>query len=182
MLSPEVSRRYARALFLSLKERRLIEEAHRQLEALKEVVERDRSLLSLLSGPRISVDEKTTLVRSVFTKRLPELLVEFLVVLIRKRRINYLPGIIDELTRLVEWEKGISRAVVIAASPVAPADAEALVRKLEARTGNTILVESKVDPSILGGMIVMLDHEVIDGSVRRSLNDLKEQLTRLRVH
>ena len=182
MFASEVARKYANALFLSVKERDLVDEAYEQFRVFRSVAETDRSLLSILAGPSISADEKIGLVKRVFGEQLHRLHVEFLTVLIRKRRISFLPGIIDELERLIEDEKGIIRASVTAAVEITPTEEEELIRQLHSRTGNTILLEKRVDPSVVGGAIVMLRNEIIDGSVRHGLDLLEDRLAKLRVY
>jgi F-type H+-transporting ATPase subunit delta len=182
MFSSEVARKYAKALFLSVKSRNLVDETYEQFQTFRTLVDDQRGFLSLLAGPTIPVQEKTALVRRVFGDQLNRLHVEFLAVLIRKRRIRFLPEIIDELVRLSEEEKGISRATVIAAVDFSQTDEERLVRQLEAKTGDRVLLDKKIDPSVMGGMIVLLHNEIIDGSVRHGLDLLREHLAKLRVH
>ncbi len=182
MLAQEVARKYAKALFLSIKERDLIDPAYEQFQSLRELIRTAPGTLQALSGPRIPLDKKIDLIKRVFGDAMDPLHVEFLSVLTRKRRISFLPDIIDELRRLIEAEKGMCRVTVITAVELSNTEEEKLRQRLETRTGQTVLLEKTVDPHILGGMIVMVDGETIDGSVRHALKRLEEQLVRLKVH
>jgi len=181
MLVQEVATKYAHALFLAAKEKGLIDEAYEQFTDLKTFITSDATLLNFLNAPEVPEEHKLALVRNVFSSRIEQLFVEFLVVLVDKHRIAFLPDVIDEFTRLVEAEKGIGRATVITATPLNETDRNNLAVKLATKTGLKIELEEKVNRDILGGMIVILHNEIIDGSVRRDLDLLKEQLDKVKV-
>lgn len=182
MIAQEVAKKYSRALLMSTRERGLVNEAYEQFSILKTTLEQDASLLKFLGSPRIEEEQKLVLLRTVFGERLEPLFVEFLAVLVRKRRAMYIVEIIDEFNRQVEFEKGISRVTVITALPLKPEEESSLVTTLATKTGKKIELEQKVDPTVIGGMIVLMADEIIDGSVRHGLNLLKEQLQKTVVH
>jgi len=181
MLAQEVARKYAQALFGTAKEKGLIDKAYEQFNDLKAFLASDSTLLTFLKAPEVLEERKLALVRNVFRERIEQLFIEFLIVLVEKHRIAFLPEVIDEFTRLVEAEKGIGRATVITATPLNEREKSDLVTKLAAKTALKIELEEKVDPDILGGIIVILHNEIIDGSVRRGLDLLEEQLVKVKV-
>ena len=181
MLAQEVARKYAQALFVAAKEKGLIDKAYEQFNDLKAFIASDSSLLDFLNAPQVLEEHKEAMVRNVFRERIERLFVEFLIVLVEKHRIAFLPEVIDEFTRLVEAEKGIGRATVITATPLNEREKADLVAKLTAKTALKIELEEKIDPDILGGIIVILHNEIIDGSVRRGLDLLEEQLAKVKV-
>ena len=181
MLAQEVASKYAQALFATAKEKGQIDKAYEQFSDLKAFAESDALLLNFLNAPQVLDERKLALVRNVFGERMERLFVEFLNVLVEKHRIAFLPEVIDEFTRLVEAEKGIGRATIITATPLNEKEKSHLVTKLTAKTGLKIELEERVDPDILGGMIVILHNEIIDGSIRRDLDLLEEQLAKVKV-
>ncbi len=182
MLSQEVAKKYAHALLLSVVDKGMIDVAYDQFKSLKKLITKDKSLVNFLSAPQVLDENKLSLVRDVFSSRMEKLFVEFLVVLVDKNRINFLPEVIDEFTRLIEAERGIGRITVITAIPLIDSERANLKDKLHAKTNLEIILEEKVDPSIIGGMIVILHNEIIDGSVSHGLNAVEEQLAKVRVH
>ena len=182
MLSQEVAKKYANALFLSVKEKNLTDTAYDQFRALKELIVKDKTLVNFLSAPQVLDENKIALLRDVFTPRIDRLFVEFLTVLVEKNRINFLGEIIDEFDRLIEAEKGIGRVTVITAVSLNDSERTRLVEKMAAKTGLEIVLEEKVDSSIIGGMIIILHNEIIDGSVKHGLSLIEEQLNKVRVH
>ncbi|MEW5994180.1 MAG: ATP synthase F1 subunit delta [Candidatus Zixiibacteriota bacterium] len=181
MLAQEVARKYSHALFLAAKDRNLLDRAYEQLNDLKAYLEMDRTLLNFLEAPQVLDEHKLALVRDVFSNRLDQLFVEFLLVLVEKHRIAFLPEVIDEFARLVEAERGIGRATILTAVSLTDTERSRLTEKLAAKTGLEIVLEERVDPDIIGGVIVILHNEIIDGSVRRGLDVLREQLSKVRV-
>jgi len=181
MIAQEVARKYATALFLAAKEKGLMDVAHKELVSLLDFVRKDKNLLNFLKAPQVLEEHKEALIRNVFRDRLHKLFVEFLVVLVEKHRIAYLPEIIDDFIRLVEAEKGIARVTVITAKPLPDDQRRNLITQLTAKTNMTVQLEDKVDPKILGGMIVILHDEIIDGSVRHGLDMIREQLAKVKV-
>lgn len=167
---------------MAARDKQLLDTAYGQMAELKRLIDSDGTLLNFLSAPQVLEEKKRALLESVFASRLERLLVEFLGVLVEKHRVNFLPEIIESFNALVEKEKGISRAMVISTSPLTDSERNKLVERLAAKTKQKILLEQKVDPSLIGGMIVMIGGEIMDGSVRHQLQQLKEQLTNIRVH
>lgn len=182
MLSQEVAKKYANALFLSVKEKSLLGDAYEQFGFLKELLESDKTLRNFLSAPQVLGENKLKVIREVFASRLNELFVEFLVVLVDKNRVNFLPEIIDELKDMIEAEKGIGRVTVISAVALNDSERKNLSAKLEKKTGLQIILEEKVDKSIIAGIIVILHNEIIDGSTKHGLDLLEDQLSKVRVH
>lgn len=181
MLSQEVAKKYANALFLSVKEKNLTDIAYEELNQIKELVLKDKTLVNFLSAPQVSDENKVKLIKDVFMPRMQRLFVEFLLVLVDKNRIGFLSEILDEFDRLIEAEKGIGRVTVITAVAINDTERTQLIAKMAAKTGLEIVLEEKVDASILGGMIIILHNEIIDGSVKHEMDLLEEQLTKVRV-
>ena len=181
MIAQEVARKYAHALFMAAHEKGLIDAAHDQLEDLRKFIAKDNTLLKFLSAPQVLDENKQALIRTVFGERLEQLFVEFLVVLVEKHRVAHLAEIIDDFIRLVEAEKGIERATVITAKALDAEQRRDIIASLAAKTNLIIQIEEKVDPAIIGGMIVILHNEIIDGSVRHGLRMIEKQLAKVKV-
>ena len=181
MLVHEVAQRYSHALFDAAQERGLLDAGYEQMSDLKRIVQHDRTLLSFLTAPQVLDEHKRELIRTVFCNRLHQLYVEFLIVLVNKHRVGYLVEIIDEFIDRIETARGIGRAKVISAVPLSDKEREGLKARLAAKTGLTIRLEEKVEPAIIGGMIVHMHDEIIDGSIRHGLALIEEELLKAKV-
>jgi len=139
---------------LSAGRRGLLDEAYTQFTDLKTVLRTDPALVKFLSSPRIGEEQKLDLLRRVFGERMQRLFLEFLTVLVRKRRAMYLVDVIDAFDLLVEKHKGIARATATTAVPMSGDEEKRLVQQLSVKTGKKIELERKIDPRLIGGMVV----------------------------
>lgn len=181
MLAQDVARRYAHALFDAAQSRGLIDAGYEQMSDLRKFVAGDRTLLNFLTAPQVLDEHKRELVRTVFCNRFHQLFVEFLIVLVNKHRAGFIVEIADEFIDRVETAQGVSRAKVTSAVPLTAQEREKLIARLAVKTGRKITLEERVDPAILGGMIVIMHNEIIDGSVRHELALIEEELMRVKV-
>jgi F-type H+-transporting ATPase subunit delta len=104
------------------------------------------------------------------------LVVEFLKLLLLKKRLFHLRDIVEQFEQLVEDDQGIVRARVTTAVPLEDAETQALVRSLEESLHKKIHAVTNVDPTIIGGVVVKVGDRVADRSVARMLAVMKEQL------
>ncbi len=181
MLAQEVASKYAQGLFLAAQDKNLIDQGYEQLADVRDIVEKDASLLNFLQAPQMLEDDKLRIVSTVFTGKIEQLFVEFLLLLVRKHRAGFLTEIIDEYSRLVEAERGIGRVTVITAIPITEDERSKLKDRLARKINLKIVLEEKVKPAILGGMIVITHNEIIDGSIRHALDSFNEQLRKVKV-
>ncbi|MCP4567370.1 MAG: ATP synthase F1 subunit delta [FCB group bacterium] len=181
MLAQQVAIKYSTALFNLVREKNMVDLAFEQFEELDELVRKDDTLLQFLLAPHILDQQKTALLKDVFGGRLDPLFLEFLLVLVNKHRIGYLHEIIEEFRALVAEARGIVVARVTTAVPMTDDARSHLCQRLQTKTSKTVELDEKLDPAIMGGMIVILGDQIIDGSVRNKLSLLKDDLMKLKV-
>ncbi len=96
--------------------------------------------------------------------------------LLRRNKTRLAPQISEAYQELVDEARGISHALVTSAVPLTADDSEAVSRKLSEITGGPVIIETRVDENILGGLVVRIGDRLIDGSTRNKLLALKQQL------
>ena len=176
-----VAARYAEALFEGAKTARALDETLEQLNLLRELLESHPDLLEFLYNPDVEPETKLSVLAKARTGGWSELVRSFLQMALAMGRAEALPGIAEAFRDLVDREQGRVRVVVRSAHPV-PDDRLARLRKrLEAGEGKVVQLDTVIDPELLGGIQVQLDHRLIDGSVRRALEDLRERLMAVRI-
>jgi F-type H+-transporting ATPase subunit delta len=107
---------------------------------------------------------------------LPLLVLNLARLLAKKSRTALAPHIAAEFRRLVEEQKGIARARALTAVPLTDLEHEALIRALYERTGKEIVLETEVDPALLGGVVVQIGDRLVDASTRAKLQALRDSL------
>jgi len=182
MLAQQVGKKYGGALFQLVKDKNIIDTAWEQFDDLAEYLKKEDAFFDFMAAPQIPDRDKEQLVKQVFESRFDKPLFNFLMVLTEKRRINYLLEIIEEFDRLVRAEKGIEKATCITAVPLSEGERSSLIDRLAAKTDLKIELEEKIDQSIIGGMIIILHNQIIDGSIRHGLQILRNRLMNLKVH
>ena len=181
MRNREIAARYAQALYFITKERGLTDIAYEQLSVLQEALEKDSSLIVFLIAPNVTDEQKQSALKNIFGSRFEKLLVEFFLLVARKRRESYLLEIIQDYHKLVAEKKGFLQVTATTAHDLADYQREKLIERLQTKTGKKVELTEKIDCDIIGGLRVQLKDETIDGAVSASLERLKQKLTALEV-
>lgn len=173
-----IARNYAETL-LTLAERQgpaALEEFGRALDELAAMLDSDPRTRQFLETPRVRPEQKKEALRQALAGRAPELFVRFVMVLVDKRRQSLLPEIAQAYRALVDQRMGRARVdVTISHAPDAALQAE-IQRALEVQLGRTVIPTYRVDPELLGGMVLRLGDEILDGSVRSRASALRRRL------
>lgn len=179
MTSRAAGTRYARALFDVARKEADIEQVGRDLGEFAALVAGHDTLARVLSNPAIPAARKRAVVNELVTRAgsLSPLVGKLLTLLADRDRLALLPEISAAYrTRLMEHAKVVRAEIVTAVG--LPADrVAALQQGLAHATGRQVQLESRVDPSIIGGAIARVGSTVYDGSVTRQLEKMKEALT-----
>jgi F-type H+-transporting ATPase subunit delta len=182
-----IGKRYAVALFNAAVAEDVLDQVHGDLTSFAHLLEKEPSLRVFLVSQRVSAEEKRELLVQAIGDRASGLFLKFLLLLIDKKRIdefadNKLADIAEPFVTLYEEHKNIVKVGIVTAVPL---DAE-LERKakdmIERRMGKTARLEKRIDPAIIGGMIVIAGDQIIDGSIRSQLADLRQDLLEARVN
>jgi len=152
------------------------------LEGVCDLISAHPRLEGVLRAPQIAEREKRALLTRLFRKRTHALIHELLQLLLEKKRFAILAEIGLAYREMLAVRGGIQRTQIVTAVPL-PADLAAqLEQRLAAISGKTVALETRVDPQILGGVIVRMGDGVMDGSVRRRLQEMRNALLAAEVH
>jgi F-type H+-transporting ATPase subunit delta len=172
-IQASLSGRYATALFELAREGKSIDSVGKSLESLKAALAQSRDFAALTNNPLLSRDAAAKAVAAVAkSMKLDSLTTKFLGVLARNRRLSQLGAIITSYAALSAAHRGEVTAQVVSAHPLDKAQVTALKAKLKTKVGRDVAVELKVDPAILGGLVVKVGSQMIDSSIRTRLNTL----------
>ena len=177
MRNRAVAARYAQALVATAKKADVLSGVAESFDGVMAVFADSADVLRFLAGPHIDEGKKKDVIRNVFGDKVEPVLLHFFMILVEKQRMENVVEIHDEFTRLVEVERGLTRAHVTTAVPLAEDLEQALAAKLGQVVGGTIVLEKEVDPSVLGGVRVTMGDRVIDGTIRTNLERLRTQLS-----
>jgi F-type H+-transporting ATPase subunit delta len=137
--------------------------------------------MRLLSNPSVSAAARVEVLERILGDDVSGAQRNLLALMIRRGRFEQLPAVIREFGRLYRQREGIVEATVTAASALDAAELESLQARLESLTGARVELEQAVDPAVLGGVVVRVGDQLIDGSVRGRLERLRNDLTNIAI-
>jgi F-type H+-transporting ATPase subunit delta len=165
--------RYASALFDLARDERQIESVSASLNLVKAALAESADFRALTTSPLINrVEAAKAIGPTAEALGVDPLTRRFLGVLATNGRLAQLDAVIRTFDRLAAEHRGESTAEVTSAFPLNDDQITALKANLKARGGNDVAIDAKVDPSILGGIVVRLGSRMIDASIKTKLNNL----------
>ena len=165
--------RYATALFGLARDEQQIDAVARSLDSLEAALAESNDLRTLASSPLVSrTDASRAIAALVPTLGVDPITAKFLRVLADNGRLSELRNVIRAVRMLAAGHRGETTAEVTSAHPLKDGQLAELKANLKARVGREVTVDAKVDPALLGGLVVRLGSQMIDASIRTKLNSL----------
>lgn len=165
--------RYATALFELARDERQLEAVSGSLATLRQALRDSADLNELVTSPLISrEDAARAITASAGAMRLDPITSNFLGVVAQNRRLSQLPKIVRAFNMLAANHRGETTAEVTSAHPLTDDQVSALKSNLKSRLGRDVAIDLTVDPTILGGLVIKVGSQMIDGSIRTKLNSL----------
>jgi F-type H+-transporting ATPase subunit delta len=169
-----LAERYAAALFDLADERRALDEIASDLRQLRAMLQGSGDFLRLIRSPILSRGEQGNAMGMVAERAgLSPLVRDFLAVVARNRRLFAVPAMIEAFLAKLAARRGEVSAQVTAAQPLSEAQLAALNEQLRRSIGSRVSVDVRVDPGLIGGMIVKVGSRMVDGSVKSKLQRLQ---------
>lgn len=172
-----VSGTYGEALFELAYEKNTVSAMLEEVSGLQMVLKENKELSVLMNNPKVSKEERESIVKEVFGGRICDDLLNFLILLVQKGRYAYVEEILAYFTDRVKEAEGIGTAYVTTAVELTPAKKDEVHKKLLATTSyREIEIIYQVDPSLIGGMTVRINDRVIDSSIKTKLEKMERSL------
>ena len=170
--------RYARALLdVAVKEQADLELIENELSQFADLFTQYPLLEKVLLNPAVPVPRKRAAVSDLLAQaKLTPIVAKLLALLADRDRLVLVPDLLAAYRDRLLDHRHVVRAEVTTASPLDAPRAQAIQKGLATLTGRTVLLATKVDPSIIGGLVARIGSTVYDGSVTRQLEKMKERL------
>lgn len=169
-----LDRRYALALYEVAKEKDKVYEYINDLREICDLIENNKDFYEVVKHPQISTKNKKRTFINIFKGKIDEELLSFLLILIEKDRILYLREKLNEMEKIDLERKNILSAVVKTAVPLLESEISDLQEKLEKQYNKKIIMTTEIDKSLLGGVYVRVGNDVIDGTIKSKLEEMKD--------
>lgn len=177
MSAGAVADRYARALFELALESSQLEPAAQQIAAFAQVYVASADLRGVLDNPVIPEAQRVAVLETIVQRLgLSGVVRNTVRLLARRRRLAVLPELARALRRLADEKTGVLRAQVTSAEPLGESDAQRLIQQLERATRRRIVLDRRVDPTLIAGLVTRIGDKTIDGSLQGRLDALGRRL------
>ncbi|MDR3709771.1 MAG: F0F1 ATP synthase subunit delta [Capsulimonadaceae bacterium] len=171
-----VAKRYAAALFDVAERDNAIEAVLKDLTLVETYFEQVPYLKSLVMQPLVSIHRKQRVLSDAFGDRTTATTVNFLYLLVRKRRTSIVYDVIREFRAAYDENQGRIIARVQTAVEIDKKQLASLQQALVKRTGKKVELRTEIDPAMIAGVRVRLGDTVIDGSISGRLEKVRQQL------
>ncbi|MGQ0457285.1 MAG: F0F1 ATP synthase subunit delta [Hyphomicrobium sp.] len=173
-----VAGRYAAALFDLAKDSSKLPEVEADLVKFAGLLDQSADLVSLVRSPVIGADDQARALSAVLSKAgVGGLTANFLNLVAKNRRLFAISDMIKAFRALAAKARGEAKAEVISAVPLTDAQIADLKATLKSSVGKDVTLDARVDPSLLGGLVVKVGSRMVDSSLRTKLENLKVALS-----
>lgn len=144
------------------------------LNTVLDVINSSKDFKITMLNPSISLQIKYEILDEIFKKELSEKVLNFIKILVEKNRFNEFEQIVQAYSDEVDQNNNIKRVEIVSAVELSDNQKQKAIEKLEARLQKTVKVGWTVDTSIIGGLIIKIDDDVIDTSLKNKLDKLSK--------
>ncbi len=174
-----VADKYSSAILELAEEQNNLQEMEQDLSYVSNVMKEHPELNSFLMNPIMTAQSKIELMGKIFEQSINKTALHLLYVMIQRGRYRFIEESIRGFISKSRHVRGILEATVTVTEPLSESMEQALTAKLKELTGKDIMLDVKQDSSIMGGLVVQIGDQRIDGSVARRLSELEKTLLKI---
>ncbi len=171
-----VVKRYGTALFETALEMRKVDEFYEEVQTLISILQSEQDFMHVLQHPQVVLEEKITLLETVFLSKASKEVVGLLVLIVKKNRQQYLIEILQMFSDMVKVHKGIDSGIVISSVALSDDQMQRIQHLVSRNLNKQVELRTEVDPSLIGGLRIQVGDHMIDGTIRGKMEELKHQL------
>lgn len=169
-----LDRRYAMALYETAEEKGKVEQYINDLKFIENSMKDNTDFYEVVKHPQVATKQKKDIFINIFKGKIDEELLSFLLILIEKDRILFLKEKIEQLEKIVLEKNNTIEGIVKTTIPLTRDQYNTLLNNLEAKYEKKVILKEVIDPSILGGIYIRVKDEVIDGTVKLRVDEIKK--------
>lgn len=167
---------YATALYGAAKDADKTGSIMDDCDGFLEVLKENRDFETLILSPAISQADKKDVLRNVFEGKVEQEFLNFLCILVDKRRMTEFKGIVKAYRNLYEEKEGVVEGEIYSVEPLAEDKIKAFEEETSKLLGENVELTNLIDGSLIGGVKIMVDGRIIDASIKSRLGRLKSEI------
>lgn len=168
--------RYAKAFFLVAHEKKMIETLKADVERVLGVCNHSTEFVLLLESPVVTTSKKLQLISRILKNEINELTLNFLLLVTKNKREVYIPGICRYFLELIRKDQNIKSAILTTAAEIDKKTIDKIAGIMGKELNAKIELSSKIDPDIIGGLILRVEDKQFDSSIHTKLKNIKQHL------
>lgn len=174
-----IAQRYADALVRLARDGKLtFEKISKDLNLVKEILEQSKDLQAVLVNPVVSVDDKKEIINKVFSNEIDVLIINFLKLLTDKNKFDIFEDVLEAYNKSIDSINNIKKVSVTSAVTMPEDSKNRLKQKLEEKLKANVILDLNINKDIIAGLVIKIDDNVIDMSLKHKLEDLSKSITR----
>lgn len=181
MLDNQIVEKYSQSLFELAIEKNKSSDIQQELNRMVETIKNHEDLNKVIYHPRMSQQDKKELVEKIFDDEISKVLLNFFKLLVDKRRERFIEPIAEKYIELMNQKNELLEVEVKSAVELSSQNKGQLKEKLEKVTDKEVELQIEVDSSLIGGLVLKIGDKVVDGSLAKHLEVMKNDLTKLEV-
>ena len=170
----EFGREYGEGLYALCAEEKIERDVLQEMQTLKTVLHDNADFIRLLGNMTLSKQERVRIADEAFKGIVHEYVLNFLKILVERGAIHMFPDCADAYRACYNREHGVVEAEVTTAQPLNEDQRGKMIARLEKMTGREVVVKEKIDPSVLGGVLLQMDGKRYDNTVLHRLQAIKQ--------
>lgn len=171
----EITSRYSNALFSLKKDENQLIDSQVEIKELIKVLRENPDFLTLLDSSYKEFEEKEEIINQVF-KSVDEEIVSLIKIIVRNHRAMYLIEIFEEFNSLVNEYRGVLEGLVYSTVPLSESELDKLNQKISEVEARETELRNIIDPSLIGGVKVVINDHIYDGSIKHHIENMKLSL------
>ena len=175
MSEEQIARVYAQALFDAAREAGVVEEVRRELGDFVAALAASASLRNVLADPQVETAAKHRVLAEITSGGQP-LLANVLLLMLERGRFAAVPDLHRAYDALAIVEEGVVEVEVVSAAELSPETEKKIAARVQEATGRRVELARRVDPAILGGLVLRIGDIIVDGSVKARIRQLRRRL------
>ena len=168
----ELTSRYALALFSLKRDENKLLESQVEVKELRKLIKENEEFVSLLASHNLDLESRLSIVEKVFAS-IDEEIKNFIKIIVENNRAKYLLQIFDDFNSLVNEYRGVKEGLVYSAMPLSDKEVDHISKSISEVEKMPIELRNKVDPTLIGGIKVVINDHVYDGSIKHQIEDMK---------
>lgn len=172
----KIAKKYAEALLSIATDNGQVRDVFNELKSIETILIQSKDLTEFLSNPVISIADKLDVVNQIFNTNFSQTVINFLKLLVENSRFNIFNEVLSVYSDKLDELDNITKVKVVSAIEINDFIKARLIEKLEYKLSKKVVIDYRINPEIIAGLIIEVNDKTIDTSIKTKLNSIKKQL------